>query len=66
MIRVLNAMKCEAMTGHWEFTLGAERVRQVAEELECPFLASNVFDNEWEEEVFEHTSFFERGFAIGV
>lgn len=61
MIRVLNAMKCEAMTGHWEFTLGAERVRQVAEELQCPFLASNVFDNEWEEEVFEHTSFFERG-----
>ena len=61
MIRVLNAMGCEAMTGHWEFTLGAERVRQAAEELQCPFLASNVFDNEWEEEVFEHTSFFERG-----
>ncbi len=58
---MMNAMKCEAITGHWEFTLGAERVKQVAEELECPFLASNVFDNEWEEEVFEHTKFFERG-----
>ncbi len=61
MVKVMNALKIEAMTGHWEFTLGAERVKQVAEELECPFLASNVIDNEWEEEVFEHTKFFERG-----
>ena len=61
MVKVMNALGCEAMTGHWEFTLGAERVKQIAEELECPFLASNVFDNEWEEEVFEHTAYFERG-----
>lgn len=61
MVKVMNALKCEAMTGHWEFTLGAERVKQVVEELQCPFLASNVFDTEWEEEVFEHTKFFERG-----
>lgn len=61
MVKVMNALTCEAMTGHWEFTLGAERVKQVVEELQCPFLASNVFDTEWEEEVFEHTKFFERG-----
>lgn len=61
MVKVMNALKCEAMTGHWEFTLGTERVKQVVEELQCPFLASNVFDTEWEEEVFEHTKFFERG-----
>lgn len=61
MVRIMNALKCEAMVGHWEFTLGEERVKVFIEQMEFPFLASNVIDNEWEEEVFEHTKMFERG-----
>ena len=61
MVEVFNSLGCEAMTGHWEFTLGHERMRELVDTMEFPFLAGNIIDNEWEEEVFEHTKFFERG-----
>ncbi len=46
----------DIMTGHWEFTFGAERVKQIiANSLEgkMEFLAQNVVDNEWNEPVFK-------------
>ena len=61
MVKVLRALGVEAMTGHWEFTYGAERVKEIVEELGFPFLGGNVLDTEWEEPVFESTAFFERG-----
>ncbi len=61
MVRVTNALGVEAMTAHWEFTYGAERVRELVDKLDFPFLAGNVFDTEWEERVFEAISYFERG-----
>ncbi len=61
MVEVFNALGCEAMTGHWEFTLGHERLREMVDKMDFPFLAANIIDNEWEEEVFGHTKFVERG-----
>ncbi len=62
MVRVMNALGVDAMTAHWEFTFGAERVKEAVEnELKFPFLAGNVQDTDWEEDVFTSTSFFERG-----
>lgn len=61
MVAALKALGVEAMTGHWEFTYGAERVKQIVDELGFPFLGGNVLDTEWEEPVFESTAFFERG-----
>jgi sulfur-oxidizing protein SoxB len=49
------------MTAHWEFTYGAERVQELIEKLNFPFLAGNVRDTEFDEPVFESTKFFERG-----
>ena len=49
------------MTGHWEFTLGAERVKELADSLGFPFLALNVRDTEWQEPVFEAYKLFEKG-----
>ena len=46
----------DIMTGHWEFTFGAERVKHIiANSLEgkMEFLAQNVVDNEWSEPVFK-------------
>ncbi|MCH7865531.1 MAG: thiosulfohydrolase SoxB, partial [Proteobacteria bacterium] len=61
MVDVMNALGVEAMTAHWEFTYGTDRVNELIDKLKFPFLAGNVRDNEWDEEVFDSTSFFERG-----
>lgn len=67
MVRVMNALGTDAMTAHWEFTWGEERVQELIEKLAFPFLAGNVRDTEWEEPVFESISYFERGgVKIGV
>jgi len=61
MVDCMKLLKPDAMVGHWEFTFGADRVLEIIEDMGYPFLASNVFDNEWDEPVFEHTAFFEKG-----
>ena len=61
MVAIGRALGVEAMVGHWEFTLGAERVKELAQRLGAPFLGSNVQDSEWNEDVFPHTALFERG-----
>ena len=61
MVQVMNQLGLEAMTGHWEFTLGQERVQDLVSQLDFPFLAGNIVDTEWEEPVFDSTAWFERG-----
>jgi sulfur-oxidizing protein SoxB len=61
MVAAMNALGVEAMTAHWEFTYGADRVKELADTLKFPFLAGNVRDTEWNEDVFKATQVFERG-----
>tara|TARA_R110000787_G_scaffold63679_8_gene143738 strand:- start:66892 stop:68580 length:1689 start_codon:yes stop_codon:yes gene_type:complete len=61
MVRVQNALGVDAMTAHWEFTFGEERVNELKDTLNFPFLAGNVTDTTWEEDVFDSTAYFERG-----
>lgn len=61
MVDVMNALGVDVMTAHWEFTYGAERVQELISKLNFPFLAANVRDTTWEDQVFEHTAFFDRG-----
>ena len=61
MVRVMNALGVEAMTGHWEFTYGQDRVKELVEKLDFPFLAGNVKDATWDDDIFEHTQTYERG-----
>jgi sulfur-oxidizing protein SoxB len=61
MVDVMNALGVEAMTAHWEFTYGTERVNELIDKLKFPFLAGNVRDTEWDETVFESTANFVRG-----
>jgi sulfur-oxidizing protein SoxB len=63
MIDVMSALKLDAMVGHWEFTYGADRVKEVADKAPFAFLAQNVRDNEWQEPVFEPRKMFEKGGA---
>jgi sulfur-oxidizing protein SoxB len=61
MMDCMALLKPDAMTGHWEFTLGVERVKEMVEGLGFKFLAQNVRDTEWNEPAFEAMSLFERG-----
>ena len=61
MVEVMKALGTEAMVGHWEFTFGQERLKELIDKLEYPFLGGNVFDTEWDEPVFDSTAFFEKG-----
>jgi S-sulfosulfanyl-L-cysteine sulfohydrolase len=63
MIDLMSLLKPDAMTGHWEFTYGAERVKEAAGALPFPFLAQNIRSAEWQEPVFEAKRIFERGGA---
>jgi sulfur-oxidizing protein SoxB len=63
MVNAMNGLKPDAMTFHWEFTLGSERVRELVEGLPFAALGQNIFDAEWDEpaELFKPYKFFERG-----
>lgn len=61
MVNAMNALGVDVMVPHWEFTYGADRVQELIEKLNFPFLAGNVIDNEWQEKVFDTTAMFERG-----
>ena len=61
MVKAFNLLKTDAMTSHWEFTLGIDRVIDLVENyVEHPFLGANVFDTEWDERAFDPYSIFER------
>lgn len=46
----------DAMTGHWEFTFGADRVKNIIGnpfDGKIEFIAQNIVDSEWNEPVFK-------------
>lgn len=61
MVDCMRLLKPDAMTGHWEFTLGTDRVKEIIDQLGFKFLAQNVRDTEWNEPAFEAMTMLERG-----
>ncbi len=61
MVDCMALLKPDAMTGHWEFTLGEARVKEIVEKLGFPFLAQNIRDTEWNEPAFKPSTIIERG-----
>jgi len=67
MVDAMRLLKTDAMTGHWEFTLGEARVRELVDGLGFPLLAQNIRESQFEEPVFETSKIFERGgVKVGV
>ncbi|MBL3569724.1 thiosulfohydrolase SoxB [Rhodovulum sulfidophilum] len=63
MVNAMNLLKPDAMTSHWEFTLGVDRVTEIVDGLDFAFLGANIFDAEWDEPAYEPYKMFERGGA---
>lgn len=63
MVDAMNALQPDAMTGHWEFTYGTDRVKEIIDGLPFAFLGGNIFDTEWNEPAFEAYKMFEKGGA---
>ena len=61
MVDCLRLLQPDAMTGHWEFTYGETRLRELIDRLGAPFLALNIRDTEWQEPVFDSYKMFEKG-----
>jgi sulfur-oxidizing protein SoxB len=61
MADCMRLLKPDAMTGHWEFTYGEARVKELIDAQDFPFLALNVRDTEWNEPVFDAYKMFEKG-----
>lgn len=64
MVDCMQLLKPDAMVGHWEFTLGTDRLEEITGAMQYPFLASNIVDTDWEEPVFESTRMLERGGTV--
>ena len=61
MVDCMALLRPDAMTGHWEFTYGEARVKELVDGLGFPFLALNIRDTEWNEPAFEPMKLFEKG-----
>ncbi len=63
VVNIMAALKPDAMTFHWEFTLGQDRVRELVAASPFAMLGQNIFNNEWNEpaEEFKAYEMFERG-----
>jgi len=72
IVKAQNYLGVDVMVGHWEFTYGKERVRELIGMLDAKFISQNVvgddpFDDEYEELIFEPYTIEERGGAkIGI
>ncbi|MBM2576315.1 thiosulfohydrolase SoxB [Jannaschia sp. Os4] len=63
VVDAMALLKPDAMTFHWEFTLGSDRVRDLVGQIGFPALGANIYDAEWDEpdEDFAPYTTFERG-----
>jgi sulfur-oxidizing protein SoxB len=63
VVDAMALLKPDAMTFHWEFTLGSDRVRELVGQIGFPALGANIFDAEWDEPDADFAPYatFERG-----
>jgi len=72
IVKAQNYLGVDVMVGHWEFTYGKERVRELIDMLDAEFISQNIIDNDpfsddFEELVFKPYTIKEVGGAkIGI
>lgn len=72
IVKAQNYLGIDVMVGHWEFTYGKERVKELVGMLNAKFISQNIigddsFASDYEELIFEPYTIEERGGAkIGI
>lgn len=72
IVKAQNYLGVDVMVGHWEFTYGKQRVKELIEMLNAKFISQNIigddsFADDFEELIFEPYTVMERGGAkIGI
>ena len=72
IVKAQNYLGVDVMVGHWEFTYGKTRVKELIEMLNAKFVSQNIigddsFADDFEELIFEPYTIMERGGAkIGI
>ncbi|MHC3993962.1 thiosulfohydrolase SoxB [Thiomicrolovo sp. ZZH C-3] len=72
IVKAQNYLGVDVMVGHWEFTYGKERVKELIGMLDAKFVSQNIigddpFSEEYEELIFEPYTIEERnGAKIGI
>lgn len=72
IVKAQNYLGVDVMVGHWEFTYGKERVKELIDMLDAQFISQNIvgndpFADEYEELIFEPYTIQERaGAKIGI
>ncbi|MBE0704059.1 MAG: bifunctional metallophosphatase/5'-nucleotidase, partial [Afipia sp.] len=67
LIPLVNALKLDAMTAHWEFAWGPAHFRKVVDRLDHPMLAINCYDKATGDRAFPASVALEcAGLRVGV
>lgn len=67
LIPMMNALKLDAMTVHWEFAYGPEGVHEIGRELDYPILGTNVFRKADDSLFFKSFTMIERsGIKVAI
>lgn len=66
VVPILNALKLDALVGHWDFAYGPDRLKETDSQLDFPVLGCNVFSEDGSN-FLQPTAMFEKaGLKIGV
>jgi 2',3'-cyclic-nucleotide 2'-phosphodiesterase (5'-nucleotidase family) len=67
LVPLLNALRFDAMTAHWEFAYGPAHLKKLAGRLAYPLLAGNVYEQGSGGRLFEASRVYEAaGLRVGV
>lgn len=66
VVPILNALKLDALVGHWDFAYGPYHLKEIDNQLEFPILGCNVFSEEGSNYLKPTAMFEKAGLKIGV
>lgn len=67
LLPLINKLKLDGMTAHWDFAYGPKRFKEILKELNYPMLAINVYNKDTDDLVFDPYLIKEiNGLKIGV